>query len=54
MLSPIWGMTTSIAMGLSPLFPALARHFILEPCSTQRDKKFHLTQKQCRAIAVHQ
>jgi len=47
-------MTTSIAMGLSPLFPALARHFILEPCSTQRDKKFHLTQKQCRAIAVHQ
>src|SRR5947209_14393508 len=42
MLSPIWGMTTSIAMGLSPLFPALARRFILQPCATQRDKKFSL------------
>src|SRR5713101_1817051 len=54
MLSPIWGMTTSIAMGLSSL-PRAGQAFypsaLLNPAG---QKNFSFTQKQCRAIAVNQ
>src|SRR2546426_10642511 len=54
MLSPIWGMTTSIAMGsllCSPRLPGVLSFSLAQPSGT---KKFSFTQKQGRAIAGNQ